>query len=165
MNKWNIDYFDGEDVVLEEDECGRNVAALIFSVANCTIDIKSKVQNVNISNSKNVKLVIHDAVVTYVECASCENLTIDARGPLKMINADRCKKLEVIVNERSRGCKVQSIGTKDIGMTANRIHKSDFIDKKFENNETIRFPVTEIYQIGFAEGDDKLVYEAMENME
>jgi len=110
-----------------------------------------------------VKLIV-ESVLTYIDVSSCENVEVTAKDAVPLINADRVKKLEVFLNEKSRGCKVTSINSKDIGMTANRLEKNDFA-KKYEDNENVRLLVTDIFQMSFSPTEDKLLYEAQEGGE
>lgn len=111
---------------------------------------------------KKTKVVV-DKVISMLELTNCQDMTIVGEEQLQTVNAESCKKVKVVLNEKTRGCKVISNVSRDIWIEG---PVTVFPDYEVVDQPTrINLPAADAHMIRFKDDKDELEYEPMESLE
>ena len=134
------------------------VGVAVYDCKNCTIEVKGKFQGLSLTTCKNVKVIV-DKVVSYVDISQCENTEVTPLTQLKTIKVERSTKLNVNLNEQTRGCQIISTHSKDIFIEGPRLVPIPPANEDDEPETTIKLPVADSYKIQLDDAKDDLTYE------
>ena len=104
-NKWIIENYTEGTISLTAEEVSIRVGVSIFNCSNCTIEVGGKLQSIDMTGCKKVKLSV-DSVVSMVDVSSSQDIVITGTNQLQTVMTESVKKLTLHLTEKTRRCKV-----------------------------------------------------------
>ncbi|XP_034016392.1 adenylyl cyclase-associated protein 2 [Thalassophryne amazonica] len=112
--KWRVENFEqNHELVIEETELKQVV--YIFSCANCTVQIKGKINSIITDNCKKLGLVFEN-VVGIVEIINSKSIELQVLGTVPTISINKTEGCQVYLSKQSLHCDIVSAKSSEMNI-------------------------------------------------
>jgi len=102
-NKWVVEYQDGANIEIEPKEPKNTV--YIFKCRNTTVQVKSKVNAINLDSCEKTGVVFHD-VISGCEVVNCKSAQVQSTAKIPTITIDKTAGAQIFLSKDSIQCNI-----------------------------------------------------------
>ncbi|KAI9598790.1 adenylate cyclase associated N terminal-domain-containing protein [Syncephalis fuscata] len=144
--KWIVEYYNGEQVVLDKVE--RDHAVYVFQCVNTTITIKDKAAAVTIDHCRKSGVVV-DSVMSNLEVIAGQSVQLQISGHVQTVVVDNTDSAQIYVSPESMGLQLFTSKSSAVNLLFAEKSSDDYTEKaipeqflsKIVNGKVITEPV------------------------
>jgi len=102
-NKWVVEFQDGANIEIEPKEPKNTV--YIFKCRNTTVQVKGKVNAINLDSSEKTAVVFND-VISGCEVVNCKSAQIQSLSKIPTITIDKTAGAQIFLSKESILCNI-----------------------------------------------------------
>lgn len=102
--KWIVEHHSGRKDLVIDDALMKHTV-YVFKCDNCTLQIKSKVNQIILDNCKKVG-VVFDTIVSSLEFVNCQSVQAQVTGSLPTCSIEKTDGCQLYLNENSIDCQI-----------------------------------------------------------